>query len=238
MAISGTSDYQQLLRSVAEELKLPLLQIARTAELGYLSGGAGTVNKHLKNIEEGADAAIRLLDSYLLGLQLVDGQQILALEPVSLASIMVDSAHQLSITAKQYGVKLELAFSGRQKLIMGNARALQAAFTSLGSSIIVSQPHSEKDSVVTMAAYPGKNRMIGGIFGAQQTMTNKAWERSRLLYGRSRQPVVNVSSSTATGIFVADKIFQAMSANLHPSKHLNCSGLAASLNLSSQLHFV
>ena len=57
---------EQLLLSIAEQLKLPLLQIARRAELSLVE----QTTDGLQEMQTSADMAIRLLDNYLFGARL------------------------------------------------------------------------------------------------------------------------------------------------------------------------
>src|SRR6185436_14559132 len=83
-----------LLLSVAEQLKAPLTAIARQAELGQLTGQVELTDAAA--IRTQATAALTLVDSYLLGLDLMQRQTQLRLEPVSIASTITDAAHDLS----------------------------------------------------------------------------------------------------------------------------------------------
>jgi len=226
-----------MLQAITEELKLPLLQIARKAELGYMVGKPKEAAEYLYKIEQNANSAIRLIDSYLLGLELADSQQSLALEPVSLGSVLSEAAHQLSPSAKQNNVELELRITNRQPLVMGHAGALQTAILSLGSMLILAQPKSSKRSI-TLATFPKTDAMQIGIFGKQEAVSIKEWERSQDLYGRSRQPISALSPSNAAGIFVADTIFRAMSSGLNPSKFRKLYGFTATMQLSRQLQLI
>src|SRR5665811_2203597 len=93
---------QELLLSVAEQLKLPLLQIARQAEQGRLTGLTDS-----KAIQSTADSALQLIDNYVLGVRLSLDHQLLDIEPVSISSVLYDAGQQLDNLAKSYGVGLE-----------------------------------------------------------------------------------------------------------------------------------
>ncbi len=89
---------QQLLLSIAEELKLPLLQIARQAEQGKLSNSVD-----LALMQNTADTALRLLDNYALGVRLALEPEQLALESISVSSVLYDSGQQLDSLAIELG---------------------------------------------------------------------------------------------------------------------------------------
>src|SRR5262245_1575323 len=95
-----------LLVSVAEQLKVPLTTIARQAELGKLTGQLGLIDTD--TIRTQATAALALVDSYLLGLELLYANTRLQLEPVSIASTITDAAHDLDRFAHHHQVQLEV----------------------------------------------------------------------------------------------------------------------------------
>ena len=112
-----------------EQIKTPLLHIARQAELAS-SGRSVLDSSSISNI---ADMAIKLIDSYLLSLPVLD-QTELQLEPVSLAAVLQTTADNLSGLAKLYDCEVELNITGRFAPIMSQQKQLEAAFTMLGFS--------------------------------------------------------------------------------------------------------
>ncbi len=229
---------QFLLKAIAEELKLPLTRIARLAELGYLLKDPQAIDGQLRAIEHNSDVAMRLVESYLIGLQLASTQQVLDLEPLSIGSVLNDTAHQLSGIAAEYGVDIEILIHGKQRLIMGNLKGIKAAFLNIGSTLIATQPQTDHRSSIVLASYPYGSEMVAGIYGDQSLISPKIWERGLGLYGRARQPIQSLSATNGAGLFVADTIFRAMSTRLRPSHHQRKSGLAANLSLSRQLRLV
>jgi hypothetical protein len=92
----GTAPDQRLLRALAEQLKLPLLQIARQAELAVNHD-----NIYLNSINSIAEMSLRLIDGFLLSAENY-GQEVLPLEPVSVSSLLYDTAQMLQPLAKQH----------------------------------------------------------------------------------------------------------------------------------------
>ncbi|HET7320332.1 MAG TPA: hypothetical protein VFI84_01950 [Candidatus Saccharimonadales bacterium] len=226
---------EQLLLSVAEQLKLPLLQIARQAELGQL-----TSSPNLKEIQSSADTALRLIDSYVLGMRLaLDEQESLMLEPVSVSSVLYDSAEQLQALAKFYGVKLELQVSGKFSPVMAHRKGLQAALVSLGASLIEALPALESPQLrLQLATHRCRYGIVAGLYSDTHTLTADALRHGRKLHGRSRQPLVGVTHTGAAGVFVADAILHAMRLKLQVSRHHNLYGLGAVLQPNRQLALV
>jgi hypothetical protein len=236
MADSGSAPNlsQDLLLSVADELKLPLMQIARLAELGRLNGEAD-----LKNIQATADSALRLLDNYVLGVRLALEPKELAVEPVSIASVLYDTGQQLDSLAKSYGVSLELNVTGRLGTVMAHRQGLQAALTSLGSALIEALPALESSQLkLQLATHRSRYGIVAGLYADTERLTDTALERGRKLHGNSRQPLTNLTHTSGAGIFVADTILRAMHLKLHASRHRRLYGLGTVLPANNQLHFV
>lgn len=237
MGISSGNDLQSslLLRSIAEELKLPLIQIAREAELGSYTGASEI---DLSRIQTSADMALLLVDSYLLGLHLTDMQTELQLEPVSISSVLTDTAHSLSRFAQQYDVQLELRSSGKYGPVMAHVAGLKAALVSLGYSMVSLPPRSEGRRQVMLGIHQSSRGLVAGFYGDFDLLAHAQLRQAQLLCGRARQPFRALSGNSAAGVFVADLIFRAMHSGLGVSRHLKHTGLAATLEPSRQMVLV
>jgi K+-sensing histidine kinase KdpD len=223
----------QLLRSVAEQLKMPLTAIARQAELGQLSGSMNKLDSI--NIRVHTTAALNLVDSYLLGLQLTSDQTSLVLEPVSVSSVLLDTAHDLDGLAKQYGVKLSLRIGGRYAPVMANSNALKSALLALGYALLEDGKASD---CLTLTARRTANGITTGIYGNyDHKLSVQAWRKALSLKGRVRQPLSTISGSGA-GMFIAEAILRAMYTDLKVGRYLKQQGLITTLQLSQQLTIV
>lgn len=224
---------ERLLISVAEQLKVPLTVIARQTEVEPFEG------KEL--IRSQAVAAISLVDSYLLGLQLMNDQTTLELQPVSLASTVTDTAHELDRFARQYQVHLEVEVSGRQGPVMSHPRGLKSALLSLGFAMIETQAAQALPGPkrLIIAAHHTPKGIVSGMYGQlEQDLGREAWKLARGLYGRARQPIPAANPGPAAGLFVADTIFHSLKTRLRVGRYQTHSGLAATFQSSSQLSFV
>lgn len=226
---------QQLLLSVAEELKLPLLQIARQAEQGRLAG-----QTDLPLIQTTADAALRLLDNYALGVRLaLEPQESLALEPVSVSSVLYDTGQQLDALAKSYGVSLELSVTGRYGPVLAHRQGLQAALASLGAALIEALPAQETTQLkLRLATHRSRYGIVAGLYADTKQLSREALQQGRKLQRHSRQPFTNLTHTSGAGIFVADAILHAMDLSLKPSRHHNLYGLGTVLQPNNQLQLV
>lgn len=236
----------ELLASVAEQLKVPLAIIARQAELSALHGTQNGVAHGFDaaTISTQADAALMLVDSYLLGLELLRTQTQLELEPVSVSSLLVDTAHDLHGFARQYGVQVELETAGRYGPVMSNARGLKAALLSLGFALVEAQSAqaiegtARKPARVLLAAHRTPHGIVAGMYGTNQAVSASAWRRAQALCGKARQPFAELGASSAAGLFVADAILRSMESRLRVGRYLHAGGLAATLQPSQQLQLV
>ncbi len=251
---------EQLLLSIAEQLKLPLLQIARRAELSLLHGagvvperyGASEVlprdspahfaypDRALRDIQTTADMAVRLLDNYLFGARLaLEREYRLAIEPVSVASVLYDTGQQLDAMAKLYSVDLELHIGGRFGPVMTNRAGLQSALVSLGYSLIEALPSLEGGrGRLQLAVHRCRYGIVTGLYSDAQQLSAEVLRQGRKLHGHARQPLAALTHSSGAGVFVADAILQAMDSELKVSRHHNLYGLGTVLHPNRQLQLV
>lgn len=228
-----TAASERLLRTLAEQLKLPLLQIAREAEFADATQDA----QALSSIRYTADMALRLVDSYLLSVQL-RSMPLLDLEPVSVSAVLQETAHSLGALAKQYDCELEVHLGGKYQPVMAHRQSLESAFVTLGHAFIESQPNETHVHRVLFGAHRSQRGLVAGIFGAREGSSADALKRGRALLGTARQVLPGLSPAAGAGVFVADSLLANMEAPLHVSRHNNLVGLAATLVPSQQLQLV
>lgn len=224
---------ERLLRALAEQLKMPLLQIARRAELGVSSGDAA----HLAHVQFIAETALSYVDAFLLSADR-QTQALLKLEPVSVSSVLTDTAHQLEQFAKDHNCDVEVQLSGKYGPVMAHNESLQSALLLLGYSLIEAQTPQDKRHQVILAAHKSSTGLVTGVFDNQAGLSTDVFRRGRALYGDVRQPLPGASSSAGAGIFIADTLLRSMSAPLRVARHNSLTGLAATLHPSSQLQLV
>ncbi len=227
---------QQLLLSVVEQLKLPLINIARYAELANYQSGSVDFN----TISITADATLQLLDSYILGIQLAGQEaELFEIEPVSVSSVLYDTGHQLEPIAKAYGVQLDLHIDGKYGPVMAHRRGLQAALVSLGYTLVEALPAMEAPQQrLELSAHRCRYGIVAGLYCETEQITTQALRLGKQLYGRARQPLGEISHTSGAGIFVADALLQGMKSQLTVSHHRKMQGLGAVLPLNPQLQFI
>lgn len=228
---------QRLLLSVAEQLKVPLLNIARRAELADLRSESSSI---LADIQTTADAALLLLDSYVLGVQLaIQDEARFEVEPISVSSVLYDTGNQLDAIAKVYEVHLDLQIGGKYGTVMAHRRGLQAALVSLGYALIEALPAMEVPQLtLRLSAYRCRWGIVAGLYCTAEQLPAQVLRQGRQLYGKARQPLVGLTHTSGAGIFVADAILRAMQTQLTVSHYHKQYGLGAVLPLNPQLQLV
>lgn len=227
---------QHLLLSIAEQLKLPLLQIARQAELAQLAPDLSQMGR----IQTTADMALHLLDSYVLGVQLAtDQRKLFETEPVSISSVLYDAGAQLAPIAKAYDVTLDLRLEGKYGPVMAHRDGLQSALVSLGYALIEALPSLDRPQLrLQLAAHRCRYGIVAGLYCEADELTTEALRQGRQLYGRARQPLTGISASSGAGVFVADALLHAMQSQLTVSRHHKLRGLGAVLQPNPQMQLV
>lgn len=230
------ADY--LLASVAEQLKVPLTTIARQAELGQLTGQLELADA--ASIRTHATAALTLVDSYLLGLQLLQSQTELQLEPISMSSMITEAAHDLTRFAEHYNVQLEVEVGGKYGPVMGNAVGLRAALLSLGFTLVEAQAAQDIQGPrrIVLAIHRTSHGIVTGMYGHYEALSADHWRSALGLVGRARQPMTGLVAGSGAGLFVADTILRSMHTRLRVGHYQRQSGLAATFQPSQQLQFV
>ncbi len=216
---------------------MPLMQIARLSEQAGLSNDP---KSNSKTIQSTADAALQLLDNYILGVRLSLQPQNFDLEAVSISSVLYDTGQQLEGLAKNYGVDLELNVAGRFGPVTANKKALQAALVSLGSALIESIAALDQPKLrLQLATHRSRYGLVAGVYAeARQVSMDTLVSGRKLQRINSRQPLINLSHTSGAGIFVAETILKAMNLNLTASRHHKLYGLATILKPNNQLQLI
>jgi hypothetical protein len=185
-----------------------------------------------------ADSSLHLVESYALSLR-VHGEILpLEIEPVTVSSLLYDTAEALGPIAGQYKVKLELETGPRAYPIMADRKVLKSAMTSLGQVFVAAQGESGTDEAVRLAAHRSRHGIVAGLYGGMPQLGVESLRRAHAMQGNARQPLHRLVSGPAAGVFVADSLLQTLAARLHVARYHNQTGLAATLQPSQQLQLV
>ncbi|MGB4759211.1 MAG: hypothetical protein WBP26_04070 [Candidatus Saccharimonadales bacterium] len=230
----GSDQHARLLASVAEQLRVLLLQVARTSEL---SEYGDLTSEQLAHLKRNSQIGLQLVDHYLLGLSYSSKQIQLRLEPVSMSALLHEVAHELDKIAKNYATDLLLHVDGKYPPVMGDRSALKAAVASLGYGLISASDSVTTRRTVQLAVHRTPHGVVAGVYG-EELLLSRDIHRGRMLYGMASQPLANHTAASGAGIFVADSLFQAMGTSLRSSKFQKRYGLGATFQISGQTQLV
>jgi hypothetical protein len=88
-----------------------------------------------------------------------------------------------------------------------------------------------------LSAHHGRYGVVAGCYSSTALGTD-TFRRAQSMQGRARQPIQQLVSGPAAGVFVADSLLQTLSARLHVARYRGMTGLAATLQPSEQLQLV
>lgn len=236
----ATTDYdaarERLLRAVADEMRLPLVRIARSAELGAQRQDSSV----LPGIQSTADMALRVIESYLLSIEL-GSRPYPEFEPVSIGAVLQDALTQLEPMAKTRGCQLDMHLGGRYEPVMARRSSLLAAYMNLGYAFIESTPepaNNGKSRRIILAARRTGQGLVTGVYEEGSGMQADAFRRAKALFGTARQVAPIFSHGNGAALFVADTLLTQLNAPLRAAHYLRLPGLAATLTASRQLRLV
>lgn len=219
------NDENYLMLALADQLKVPLLQIARLAEVP----GRGAI----KRISIISEQALRLVDGYTLA----NEQAELKLEPITTSSVLYDVGHLLTPLAKELDYQLEIDLRGNNKPVMGHYNTLKTMLILLGASLIESGVENETRNLMLGTHRSNKGTVVG-VFSDSVDMSQRAIRLSRQLHGRASQAVPALGASGGAAMAVADLLSTKLNAPLRAYRHQSLSGIGSLLSNSTQLQLV
>ena len=230
---------EDMLLNLAEQIKQPWTQIVHAAELLAVSADEDGRDAIRRSIATVSRSALELIDGYLLSVELQRGSR-LELEPVSLSSVLYDTAENLQDIANDYGCRIELRLGGKYGPVMTHRRAVEVALTTLGLSFIenAASLKAEEQPIISLELRRNAQGISPGVYAENEGLSAKLLNRARELRGVVHQPFVGFDSGTGTGIFIADSIFSSLETNMRVARSGGLQGLAATLLPSRQLSLV
>lgn len=237
--VTASPAVDELFLNLAEQVKLPFVQIAYAAELMDGQQDAQQLEQSRQTIALSSQAALRLIDGYLLSVAM-QREGTLQLEPVSISSVMYDSAQILSNYARAHNCDLQLQVGGKYEPVMAHRLAVQSALVSLGLSFIEAATNHAADTraVVRLAVRRNGAGLNTGVFSNNPSLTSAVFARAKSMQGKVHQPLAEFGSGNGSGIFIADALFTQLQTSMKVARSGGFPGLAATLLPSRQLSLV
>ncbi|HUP26635.1 MAG TPA: hypothetical protein VM124_03265 [Candidatus Limnocylindrales bacterium] len=228
-ALTNGDQTDTLFTALAEQLKTPLLQIARLSEIS--ESGANT------RISVISEHALRLVDAYMQAQS--QAQTKLLLEPFTTSSVLYDVANSLKPFANQYNYDLEIDVRGKSLPVMAHRISLRAMLTLLGASLIEA---GSADVIgkryLVLGTHRSAKGTVVGVFSNQVFLSQKALQLTRQLHGRAVQPIPSLGQAGGAGLAIADRLSHQLSAPLRAYRHQSLTGIGSLLLPSRQLQLV
>lgn len=219
----------QLFTALAEQLKVPLLQIARLSELSGESP--------LPRISVVSEHALRLVDAY--SQTHAQNQVKLLLEPITSSAVLYDVAIALQPFARQWDYTIEVDQQGRGVPIMAHRDSLRTMLTLLGASLIeASAEDTEIPRHIVLGTHRSARGTVVGAFSSHLALSQRALQLTRELHGRATQVVPSLGLAGGAGLAIADKLSEQIHAPLRAYRHRSLSGIGSLLAPSYQLQLV
>ncbi|MES2971499.1 MAG: hypothetical protein V4702_04205 [Patescibacteria group bacterium] len=226
----GRDDHsEQLFNALAEQLKTPLLQIARLAEVS-------SVNR-LPQISTISAHALRLVDAYVQSNS--QNQTKLILEPTTSSAILYDVATMLQPFAKQSDFIIDIDQQGRGVPVMAHRESLRTMLTLLGASLIEAATEQDNTSKrLILGTHRSSQGTVIGAFSSHVELSQRALQLVRELHGRATQVAPTLGLAGGAGLAIADRLSEQMSAPLKAYRHRSLSGIGSMLLPSHQLQLI
>ena len=221
-----------LFLALAEDLKVPLLRIAYKAELSGIKDD---------DIIRTSREALQLLDAYLLGSKINNGQIKLALEPVNPTAVLMDTLNDVSAYAKQFSCELRLHAPHHMGTALIHRSALQTALSAITKVFIEAQDVlGSTQKIIELATYNSAKGLSVGVFHAfdEKALSTQLLSQARSHVGIAARPFAGLGSGASTYLFVAEQIVRAMQSDIRSAKRGELSGLAIDLLKTSQMQLV
>ncbi len=222
---------------MADGVSHTLLQLTRLSESAQILP-AHRQQEHWAAIHDITNSSLQLLESYTHLLRLHGGTAEPQLEPVAITSLLQETMHALGSFAHQLQVEIVLDMPNRLEPVFSDRAILQSALVSLGQVFLTAQAETDDKSVLRLSAHRGRSGIVAGWYGHGYELSNRALRRARRMYGAVQQPLHELTSSAASGVFIADGLLEAVSSSLHVARYHNAHGLAATLPMCRQLQLV
>jgi signal transduction histidine kinase len=233
--INAADTQDQLIASVAHELKTPLTLISGMAsQLQDPDFRASQHPKYLERIQYSSDRLLSLVDSILKGYEIKQNVLELHLEPLSPIMIMEEVAHELEPHARKQA-QLITVKSGRRKqpLVLADKSCLHAIiFNLLDNAIKYTKPEQTIELEARLKRDYAQLAVKDYGVGVKKSDVKRIFNQ----FGKSQRPIPQWANSTGLGLYIAKQLTEAMNGQLELTRRRDGSSFLVNLQLSQQLN--
>ena len=224
---------QQLIASVAHELKSPLTLISGlSSQLQTSSLNAAQYQQYVQRIQFSSDRLLNLIDSILKGYELEQHMLELKLEPVVPQLIMEEVAHELEPHARRQAQLIAVRSARHKQAVLADRGCLHAIlFNLLDNAIKYSKPESTIELEARLRR--GQAQLVVKDYG--NGIKSADLKKLFAQFGRVQRPVPQWATTTGLGLYIAKQLTEAMQGSLELTRRKNGSSFLVNLQLSRQL---
>lgn len=224
---------QQLLASVAHELKSPLTLISGlSSQLQHPSVNPKNYIQSLERIQFSSDRLLNLIDSILKGYELNRNMLELNIEPVSPHLILEEVAHELEPHARKQAQLIAVKSSNKKHLLLADKNCLHAVLFNLLDNAI---KYSKAETTIELESRlrRGQAQLVIKDYGLgiKKADLKKLFEQ----FGRVQRPVPQWATTTGLGLYIARQLTEAMNGQLELTRRKDGTSFLVNLQLSHQL---
>lgn len=225
--------HDQLIASVAHELKTPLTLISGMAnQLQEPDFKAEQAKKYLERIQFSSDRLLGLVDSILRGYELKQQAFELQLEPLSPLLIMEEVAHELEPHARKQAQAIMVKSTRKKPLVLADRGCLHAIiFNLLDNAIKFTKPEHTIELEARLKRNYGQLAVKDYGVGVKKADIKKMFTQ----FGKSQRPIPTYATSTGLGLYIAKQLTEAMNGRLELTRRRDGSSFLVNLQLSEQI---
>lgn len=224
---------QQLIASVAHELKSPLTLISGlSSQLQKSTINPEQYQRYAERIQYSSDRLLGLVDSILRGYELEQRHLELRLEPICPQLILEEVAHELTPHARKQAQLIAVGSLRQKRTVMADRGCLHAVvYNLLDNAIKYSDPEATIELESRLRS--GRPQIVVkdcGV-GFKKTDLKKIFTQ----FGAKGRPVPGWATTTGLGLYIANQLTEAMQGTLTLTRHSRGSSFLVTLQQSRQL---
>lgn len=232
-AVQSDGMSQQLIASVAHELKSPLTLISGlSSQLQTSDISTSQYQQYAQRIQFSSDRLLGLIDSILRGYELEQHMLELNLEPICPQLIMEEVAHELMPHARKQAQLIAIKNTRQRQTVLADRGCLHAVlFNLLDNAIKYSHPEATIELEARLRR--GQAQIVIKDYG--QGIKKSDLKNLFAQFGRVQRPVPQWATTTGLGLYIAKQLTEAMQGQLELTRRKDGSSFLVNLQLSKQL---
>lgn len=224
---------QQLIASVAHELKSPLTLISGlSAQLQSPLVDPRHYQQYVQRIQFSSDRLLGLVDSILRGYELQQNMLELNIEPVCLQLVLEEAAHELEPHARKQAQLITVKGVRQRQTVLADKGCLHAVVFNLLDNAI---KYSEAECTIELETRTRRDHAQIAVKDYGQGIKKADLKRLFAQFGRVQRPVPQWATTTGLGLYIAKQLTEAMNGTLELTKRKDGSSFLVNLQLSHQL---